>query len=51
MRVDDEGVTVEGVGDSSGVGVRWLKMCVTVEGVEMCGWSVLLRPISPFYSV
>jgi len=39
-RVDDEGVmvegvTVEGVGDSSGVGVRWLKMCVTVEGVEM----------------
>ena len=41
MRVDDEGVmvervTVEGVGDSSRVGVRWLMMwCVTVEGVEM----------------
>ena len=31
-----EGVTVEGAGDSSRVhvGVRWLKMCVTVEGVE-----------------
>ena len=40
VRVDDEGVmvegvTVEGVGDSSRVGVRWLKMYVTVEGVEM----------------
>ena len=40
VRVDDEGVmvegvTVEGVGDSSRVQVRWLKVCVTVEGVEM----------------
>ena len=38
-----EGVTVEGVGDSSGVGVWWLKMCVTVEGVEMCGWRCPIK--------